>query len=142
MGLFAGIWKVFDKANRSGVIYMTGQVNLGVAGVVSSSDTPRFSVTKTATKTGRYDVQLKNPDGTNVSAIQLVSVDCKVWMAAADAAYTATKGTVVLVRNNLVSTTGAFQLQLIRTDTMVDAEAEDSAKLIISMGIKTSSAVP
>jgi hypothetical protein len=142
MGLFAGIWKVFDKANRSGVIQLTGQVNLGATGAVSSSDTPRFSVTKTAAKAGRYDIQLKNPDGTNVTAMQLVDFDCKVWTAAADAAYTAAKGSVAIIRNNLVSTTGAFQLQLIRPDTFADAEAEDNVKLIISMGIKTSSAVP
>lgn len=140
--LFSGIWKKFDFANRSGVIQLSGQVNLGASGAVSSSDTPRFTVTKTATKVGRYDVQLKQPNGDNAIGLQLTDVQCVVWTAAADAAYTAAKASGFLIRNNTLSITGSFQIQLIRTDTFADAEAEDSAKLLISFGVKTSSASP
>ena len=65
-----------------------------------------------------------------------------VQTAAADAAYTAAKATWANVRNNTVSTTGSFQIQMIRTDTFADAEAEDNAVLHISFSAKFSSVTP
>ncbi len=130
------------RRNRSGSVQYEGQVNLGAGGAISSRDTPGFTVTKTAAKVGRYDVQLVNPDGTAVVALQLTSFKGVVWGAAADAAYTALKALGFYIRNNTMSTTGSFQIQLFRTDTFADAEAEDNAKLLVEFGVKLSSASP
>ncbi len=132
----------YDKANRSGVLHFFGQVNLGATGAVSSQDCPRFKVTKTATKTGRYDIQLVDPDGSPVSALRLCSFNLGILTASADTAYTTAKAAGWILRNNSISPNGTFQLQLIRTDTNADAEAEDNATLIIEFDFKVSGALP
>lgn len=132
----------YDMANRSGVLHFFGQVNLGATGVISSQDCPRFKVTKTGSKTGRYDVQLLDPDQSPVSALKLCSFNLAILTASADAAYTTAKAVAWILRNNSISPNGTFQFQLVRTDTNADAEAEDSAVLFVEFDFKISGAVP
>lgn len=141
---------VFDRAgypprggNRNGRFTLSGTVVLGVSGAISSSDTPFFKVLKTAGETGRYDVSLINAAGeTGVTAKALLSCTVRILTASADAAYGATKAAAVILRNNNINTTGAFQVQGILPATNADAEFEDSVTLFIEFDIKNSSATP
>lgn len=140
-------WRELLGRNKSGIVEFEGVVTLGASGAIDSAylagtDTPGFTVTKTGSKAGRYDVQLVDSKGNAVVAKHFTFGSCTVENPGADAAYTTAKGAYAQCRNNLVNSTGAFQIQLVRTDTAADAEAMDSAKLHIRFSAKFSSATP
>ena len=84
------------------------------------------SVTKTGSKTGRYDVVLTD-------AYQaLLAHHIGVISAQADAAMTAAKAIGGFVRS-AAPTAGTLTVQMARTDTFADAEVEDGATITVTL---------
>lgn len=149
MALQDHIWREPAGRNRTRDVDFRGCIPLGATGALgtgaSAPNTPAFTLTKVGGKTGRYLVQLIDSRGQPIvapSAQALVFGSATVETATADAAYTTAKAAYGLVRNNTVSTTGSFQIQMVRSDTVADAEVEDNGKIHLSFSVKFSSVVP
>lgn len=143
MGLMDSWFRDPARNNRSGMVQFSGIITLGAGGAIATggADTPGFSFTKVGAKVGRYLVQILDSKLQACGCIKFAKIGATVETASADAAYTVTKGAYAIIRNRSPST-GTFQVQLIRTDSAADAEAEDSAVLHVWFSAKRSSAVP
>lgn len=119
-----------------GMVFLAGRFLLGSSGAIGATvDSAKhcgFTLTKTATKTGRYTVALdKNYN-------RVIWADAKVW-GADDAAYTTAKGLDVLLRDDDVgqgAADGTFEIQFVRSDTGADAEVEDARTLSIMIVVR------
>jgi hypothetical protein len=113
------------------VVKLYGKVTFGASGAVSSQDCLGFTVTKTATKTGRYTVTLDDTYpkflGCNVST-----------EIATDAAHTATVGLQTALRNVSVNdATPTFEIQYIEVDgSSGDANPASGAVAYIEVILK------
>jgi len=125
-----GVVKLFGAfpTTTGGTLATTGFTSVKKAG---------FSLTKVA-GTGRYGVQL-GLGATNPDKYQGLLAVHAVPNGAASAAYTTAKGMHAFPRNVAVSTTGYFEIQFARSDTMADAEVEDAATLYIEITLDNSS---
>jgi len=119
-------------------------VTLGSSGAVSSQTAQAKSglkVTKTASKTGRYTVQLKAADDSTMDYYELLYAHAVV-VGADDTAYTDAKGSLCLIRDIDVgegAKDGTFEIQLVDPTDHADAEAIDNAKILIHVVLATSS---
>lgn len=133
------------RHNRSGTVHYSGDVlttTVGTLGVGAANvDTPFFTLSKTAAKTGRYKVQLIDSRGQPVVGRKLCEWSFGLTLAA-DTAYPIANGLPAGIRNDLISTLGTFEIQFARSDTEADAEVLDGAKIWISFDVKKSSATP
>ena len=145
--LFGHIWRKLLGYNQSGIAEMLGVVPMGASGVtattyVPGTDTPMFTVTKTAAEVGRYTIQCVDARGQTVAVKKIVFRHCNV-VGAADAVYTTDKGLQAFARN-VNPAAGSFDIQLTYLDdasgAWVDAEPMDSASLHIGFAVKLSSA--
>lgn len=120
---------------QRGVVPLFSRVVLGSSGAVSSQDGAKlagFTVTKTASKTGRYTITLDK------NYARLLWADVRI-IAADDTAYTTAKGADVLIRDDDVGRgagDGTFELQFCRSDTEADAEVEDSRDLLFMVVVR------
>jgi len=146
MALADHLWREPARRNRTKDVDFRIVLPLGATGAIAAgASTPGVTITKVGAEAGRYLVQFIDSKGNAIvlpSVLSLCFGGVTVQTAAADAAYTAAKATSANVRNNTVSTTGSFQIQMIRTDTFADAETEDNAVLHISFSAKFSSVTP
>jgi hypothetical protein len=145
--LFGHIWRKLLGYNQSGIVEMLGVAPLGAAGAlaaayVAGTDTPMFTVTKTAGEAGRYTIQCVDTRGNAVAVLKFFFRHCNIE-GAADAVYTTDKGLTAFVRN-VNAAAGSFDIQLTYLDdasgAWVDANPEDSTKLHIGFAVKLSSA--
>jgi len=127
-----GVIKLFGKflTTTSGTLDTT-------AANFTSLKKAGFTLTKVA-GTGRYGVQL-GLSATNPDKYQGLLAVHAVPNGATTAAYTTAKGMHAFPRNVAVSTTGYFEIQFARTDTMADAEVEDGATIYIEITLDNSS---
>lgn len=123
---------VFNRRNHAVFFH---RVVLGAGGAIASQDAPADSgvvATKTATKTGRYTLQLPS------KYRRLLWVNAAV-IGTDDAAYTTAKGLNSFVRDNDVdggAADGTVEVQFNRTDTAADAEVIDSATLLFRVEVE------
>lgn len=118
---------------EAGIVKLFGVVTLGASGAISSQDCKGFTVTKTATETGRYTVTLAD----RYSALRSVNVMVE---GSADTVYTSAKGLQALLRGVDMSAK-VFYVQFVDRQTEpADAEVENSAKIYLEISLKNSSA--
>ncbi len=86
---------------------------------------------KTASKVGRYSVQLGTANDRNNYA-RVVNMYCTI-VGPSDVAMTAAGGVVAVLRNDLVTTVGTIDVQFVRPDTYVDAEVQNGARVLITL---------
>lgn len=133
---------------QKGVVHLYGFHTTTTSGTLSTTATAftpakqaGYTLTKTASETGRYTVQLTKTDGTAATYNQLLDVSA-IIEGAADTAYTAAKGLVPMLRGVAVATTGIFYLQFVNdlttTGTFADAEVEDGAIIRLHIVLKNS----
>jgi hypothetical protein len=158
--IFNRIWRDPKGCNRSGMVHVTGSFTTTTAGAIDTSDTPGFTVTKTAEKTGRYRVQLVASDGSSVAnpatalsgstAVAPWGIQAPkaiVVSPNADAALTTDSALHVAVRN-FQPRHGYFDFQFYKdvtstsSETHVDCEMESGCVVLIDFWVKTSSVVP
>ena len=119
---------------RRGVVQLFGTFTTTTSGTLSttaitSAKLAGFTLTKTASETGRYTVQLTKTDGTAATYNSLLFVDAVV-VGGDDAALTTTKGLVSVVRDDDVATDGTFEIQFVETVTAnADTEVQDGASI-------------
>lgn len=151
--LFNRVFQHLKGVNRSGMVHLTGSFLTSTNGTISTQDCPGFTVTKTATKTGRYTVQLVDTDGTTAAVATQATVSVAPWSIqsphvtvcspTADAALTDAKGWFHAIRD-FASHNGTFKIQFFTagTDNPADAELEDGATVFIDFWVKLSTASP
>lgn len=128
-----------SRSRSAGMVMHSGRVVLGASGAVSSTDCEGFTVVKTATKTGRYTVQLTDALGRAITALKLRNCVATV-IGPDDSALTTTKGVVGVIRADTVATNGQFYLQFVQTNAgNADTEVQDSASFDITFWVKDSS---
>ena len=108
----------------------SGTIDTATSGLTRSKCA--ITVAKTASKTGRYTFTF---DGYFVRLLAF----CVGIEGAADAAYTAGKGSIFMARGRS-PTTGVIYLQAKRPDTEADAEVEDAANIFGYFDIQLSRA--
>ena len=157
--IFNRIFSPWKGCNRSGLVHMTGSVLVGASGVVGSSDTPGFTVTKQSAA-GRYRVQLVAGDGTTAAfgaqatttagvaqapwAIQNPQANVVSYIA--DSAMTTDSALFSAIRN-FTPLSGWFDVQFFKlgaagTETHTDTNIEEHGSFFISFDVKLSSASP
>ncbi len=128
-------FREFAGTKTNGVVKLFGQVVLSTSGTISTTSCDGFAVAKTGSETGRYTVTL----GQNYNKL----LGCSVQIVGADdAAFTDAKGVDPKLRDIDVGTganDGTFEIQLVDADSGADAEAQDSATLLIEITLKNSS---
>lgn len=161
MGIFNRLFQPWKGCNRSGMARITGSVLIGSAGAVTSYDLPGATVTLVNSKTGRYRVQLVEPDNSTTSApsqptatdgttavtpwgIQaptatLVSEQTDNALTKDAAAYTCLR--------NFTPLSGYFDIQCFKSDessgeTHTDANPASGAQILIGFDVKTSNVTP
>lgn len=158
--IFNRVWRDHKGSNRSGMVHVTGSMTLTTGGAIDTSDTPGFTVTKTATKTGRYRIQLVASDGSTVANPPVaLSSDAAVapWgiqapraivcSPNADAALTTDSALHSAIRN-FTPRHGYFDFQFYKdvtsstSETHVDCDLESGSVVLIEFWVKTSSVVP
>ena len=118
-----------------GLVFLNSRVVLGTSGAITSQDSSKdsgFTVTKTGSEVGRYTIALdKNYN-------RVCSVDAIV-IGQDDAAYTAGKGLIALLRDDDTGRgagDGTIEIQFVDPATSADAEVENSANLLISILVR------
>lgn len=117
---------------RRGRVTLFGKVVLGAGGAISTNVDRRsagFTVTKTATKTGRYTLTFDDVGYHFLGmSVNIVGPD--------DAAMTDAKGVFLgVVRDDDLATDGTIEFQMQDADSMADAEVQDSATLYIVVNL-------
>lgn len=125
-------------ARSPGTVMHCGRVVTTTGGTIGSTDCEGFTVVKTATKTGRYTVQLADVRGQAITALKLRN--CVVTLIGPDdAALTTTKGLVAVIRDDDMATDGTFEIQFVQTNAgNADTEVQDSASFDITFWVKDS----
>ena len=157
--IYNRVWRNHKGSNRSGMVHVTGSFTTTTDGAIDSSDTPGFTITKTATKTGRYRVQLVDSDGSTVAnpcTVLSGSTAVAPWgiqapraivcSPVADAALTK-DGALLSTIRNFNPRHGYFDFQFFTAitdsgETHVDTDIESGSEVLIEFWVKTSSAVP
>lgn len=117
---------------ESGIVKLYGSVTTSTSGTIGSSSTKGFTVTKTASETGRYTVTLSD----QYSAFKSCLVNV---VGAADAAYTTAKGLDCFIRGIDMSSK-IFYIQFTDREAVpADAELEDAAVFYLEITLKNSS---
>lgn len=101
------------------VVLLTGDIVLGSSGALSSQACDGFLV-GTRSAAGRYPVTLRQ----KYRKLRGVRATVKI---SGTSAYTAAKSTGECIVRNWDAAAGTFTLQLVRTDTLADADAADNA---------------
>jgi hypothetical protein len=128
------LYKQFQGTLEAGVVMLYGSVVTSTSGTIASKTGKGFTITKTASETGRYTITLAD------KYTSLLSVRVSV-VGAADAAYTGSKGLMSFLRNVDVSSAGTFDVQFTTVvATPADAELPDAASFLIEVTLKNSSA--
>lgn len=160
MGLFTRFWRDCNKANRSGMVRLTGSCLIGSSGAITSYDAPGFTITK-QTAAGRYRIQLIEQDGTTACIPPLVysapnvltspyafqDFNVSVVSVEADSAMTTSSGIHWAIRN-YTPASGYFDIQFFKDvtsstdETHTDVNVESGGRFFIGFSVKTSSAVP
>lgn len=125
----------FAGTKTNGAIALFGQFTTTTSGTVGTTTCDGFSVTKTATETGRYTITL----GSNYN--KLLYVQAQI-VGPDDTAMTDAKGTQVVIRDIDVGTganDGTFEVQFFDSDSGADAELQDSASVQLIVWLKNSS---
>jgi len=109
-----------------GVTVCVDSVLLGSSGAIAANGAAKgalagFTVVKTAAKTGRYTITFHR------RYTRLLYGGCTV-VGLDDAAYTATKGSFAVLRDDDVATDGTIEVQLLNVSG-ADAEAVDATTL-------------
>lgn len=157
--IFNRVWRALKGSNRSGMVHLTGSMTITTDGAIGSSDTPGFTITKTATKTGRFRVQITSASGdsaspavvksgsTVVAPFGIQAPSFAIASPVADNALTTDVATKWSLRN-LTPGSGYFDVQFYKditsttTETHADCELESGSVVLISFWVKTSSVVP
>jgi hypothetical protein len=158
--IFNRIWRDHKGSNRSGMVHVTGSFTTTTAGAISTSDTPGFTVTKTADEAGRYRIQLVASDGSSVAnpatalsgstAVAPWGIQAPkaiVVSPNADAALATDEALHVAIRN-FQTRHGYFDFQFYKdvtstsSETHVDADLGSGVIVLIEFWVKTSSVVP
>jgi hypothetical protein len=129
----------YQRSRSAAITSFAGRVVTSTGGAVASTDCEGFTVTKTASKTGRYTVQLVDIRGQAVTALKLRG--CMVSLIGPDdAALTTNKGVTGLVRAETVATNGQFFIQFVQSNAgNADTEVQDGASFDIIFWVKDSS---
>jgi hypothetical protein len=125
----------FAGSKTNGAVALFGTMTTSTSGTVSTSSVEGFTITKTATKTGRYTITL----GQNYNKLLFANA---VIVGPDDTAMTDAKGTQFVIRDNDVgagANDGTFELQFIDSDSGADAELQDAAIIMITIWVKNSS---
>ncbi len=120
---------------EQGVVKLYGSMTTTTSGTVGAQTGKGFTITKTATKTGRYTVTLDD----KYTAL----LACQVSITGTtDAAMTSAKGLASFLRNvNVGAAAPYFQIQFCDPDgSPADAELEDAAVIRVEVTLKNSSA--
>lgn len=117
--------KIVDRLGRV-PDNLTGVVQLGVAGVLKSQVCSGFSL-GARSAAGRYPVRMSRK-------LQSICDLRVVVLITGSAAFSAGRSSGEAVARDFDPVTGTFNLQLLRTDTLADADAPDNAVLGITIG--------
>ena len=127
-------FKQFINTLEAGVVKLYGQVTLGAAGAIATSNCKGFSITKTGGEAGRYTVALED----KYTGLLAASV---ILEGAADTLYTTATGLTPLLRGVSVGTNKVLYIQFVdRATAPADANPETGAKFYIELTLKNSSA--
>lgn len=120
---------------EQGIVKLYGSATTTTSGTIGSATGKGLTITKTATKTGRYTVTLAD----KYTALLAVSVTIA---GTTDAAYTTAKGLTHIIRNvNVGAATPYFEIQFNDPDgSAADAELESAAVFYVEVTLKNSSA--
>lgn len=135
-----GILKALKGTRSTGLILLEGKVVTSTGGDIASTDCKGFTVVKTATKTGRYTVQLVKPDGTVDTALKLAG-GVATLIGADDAAFTDDKGTQAAFRDDDIASDGTIELQWMRPDSQADAEIQDGHSFVLALLLRDSAVI-
>lgn len=128
------LFKQFQGTLEQGVVKLYGSVTTSTSGTIASKTGKGLTITKTASKTGRYTVTLADKYTAMLGCSVLVE-------GSTDAAYTASKGLVSFLRNVPTSSVTSFDVQFTTVGaTPADAELEDGAVFLVEVVLKNSSA--
>jgi hypothetical protein len=128
------LFQQFSGSLERGVVKLFGTIVTSTSGTIASSDAMGMTITKVASKSGRYRLALAGP-------YQRV-LGCSVMVTgAADTAYPAANGVSAILRNVAVSSGSApaLEIQLMRTDTGADAEVLDGSSIFVELTLSNSS---
>lgn len=119
---------------EAGVVSLYGYIILGASGAISAQKCKGFKVTKTATKTGRYTIELEDKYN------GLLGVKA-TFEGAADATY-GTGGVIGFVRAPAVSATPPLLYFQVASAVAapVDVEAPSGTKIYFALTLKNSTA--
>lgn len=128
------LFKQFQGTLEAGVVKLYGSFTLGASGAVASSSCKGFTVTKTASKTGRYTLTLQDKyNGLLAANVVLQGAD--------DAAY-GSAGSLCFLRG--VAVAAATPLLYVQVATAVaspaDAEAPSGTIVYVELTLKNSTA--
>jgi hypothetical protein len=118
--------------NQQGIVALFGKIVTGTSGAVSSYDFPGVTVTKTATKTGRYTLALPRKSVEFLGGIATLIADD-------DSAITTASGANWAFRDDDIASDGTIELQWVRSDTAADAEVTNDSTFYVLIFIKDSS---
>jgi hypothetical protein len=138
--IFSRMLHPFRGTVTHGVVHLYGKVTTTTSGTIDTTSCDGFAVTKTATKTGRYTVQLGSAAAPNTVA-ELLMVNVRI-KGADDTAYTDAKGISVIIRDDDVATDGTFEIQFLRNTTNADTEIVDAMSFFIEIVVKNSTVSP
>lgn len=130
--------RVFREDNQSlvpGQRVVHVDITTTTSGAISGTTATGYGIkaTKTATKTGRYTLQLINADGTATTALGLVNVIATI-VGPDDAALTTTKGLNYVLRDNDIASDGTIELQFVQTNAgNADTEVQDGASVLVTV---------
>ena len=126
------------------LVHSRARVLTGSAGAITTAGTRQLgiTVTKTATKTGRYTIQAVDGAGASIAFSKIMDINVTMFSPTADAAITASKATDWVLRG-LNEANGLFYIQFFtRADTTngstvtvvnADVELEDNSLFTVEV---------
>lgn len=137
------IWKDNIKTLIPGLRIVHAEIATTTSGTLAATYNHQYgiSLTKTATKTGRYTVQLLKSDGGAANAVGFINGIVSL-VGPDDAALTTTKGLVAVFRDDDIgegANDGTIEVQFVQTNAgNADTEVQDGAIIVVTLLLKDS----
>lgn len=117
---------------ESAIVKLYGEMTIGSAGAISSSQCQGFSIALTDSEAGRYTVTLNDS--------YYAMKGCQISLVGpADAAITSAGGIISFVRNDDVNGAKTFDIQFASNVDLVDADLESGIRVLMEITLKNSS---
>jgi len=131
-------WKKEPKAAAPGPRMVSAYFTTSTSGTIGSTQAAfGCTVTKTASETGRYTIQLVDTAAASTTAVRFLGGFASI-IGPDDAAMTDAKGIMYVWRDDDLASDGTIELQFVDADSGADAELQDSAKVALTLFVADS----